>query len=287
MSALHVVTGKGGTGKTTVALALATSLAAGAARVLVCEVEGRNALTAAVGQPATPLGREMRLRELPGVWGLGVDPRQALQEYLDRNFRLGLAGKALDRAGLVEFATTIAPGLRDVLLIGKIYDAARSGGFDAVVLDAPPTGRVAGFLTAGDAIGDVAKVGPVHAQAGRIMSYLRANAVVHLVATLAEMPVTETVEATAGLRGTGLRLGGLVVNRAAAPVPAGRASGVAPATAAILDEVLTDARGDYARQQQWLPELSALGMAITRLPELPSVEAAGIVTLASRLGRLR
>ena len=83
-------------------------------------------------------------------------------------YRLGRAGKALDRFGVIDFATTIAPGLRDVLLTGKVYEAVHRNRrnkharrYDAVVLDAPPTGRIAQFLNVNSELAGLAKVGPV------------------------------------------------------------------------------------------------------------------------------
>ena len=99
-------------------------------------------------------------------------------------YRLGRAGKALDRFGVIEFATTIAPGVRDVLLTGKVYEAAkpqrrRSKGarqYDAVVLDAPPTGRIAQFLNVNSELAGLAKVGPIKAQADNVMTLFRSDA---------------------------------------------------------------------------------------------------------------
>ena len=94
-------------------------------------------------------------------------------------YKLGRAGRALDRFGVVEFATTVAPGVRDVLLTGKVYEAtqrnARNKGaieYDAVVLDAPPTGRITQFLGVNSELSGLAKVGPVKSQADKVMRLL-------------------------------------------------------------------------------------------------------------------
>jgi len=121
-----------------------------------------------------------------------------LLEYLDLFYRLGRAGKILERIGAIDFATTIAPGLRDVLLTGKVYEAARRRSprgpvYDAVVLDAPPTGRIGRFLNVNEEVVGLAKMGPIRNQAGSIMTLLRSpQTVVHLVTVLEEMPVQET-----------------------------------------------------------------------------------------------
>ena len=211
---LHVVTGKGGTGKTTVAAALALALAAGGRTVLLCEVEGRQGIAQLFDVPPLPYEERLLASGAAGptgsgdVYALAIDPESALLEYLDMYYRLGRAGKALDRFGVIEFATTIAPGVRDVLLTGKVYEAAnrnrRNKGarhYDAIVLDAPPTGRIAQFLNVNDELAGLAKVGPVKGQADVVMSLLRSpRTAIHLVSVLEEMPVQETADGIDQLR---------------------------------------------------------------------------------------
>lgn len=238
---LHIVTGKGGTGKTTVAAALALALSTDGRRVLIAEVEGRQGISQALDVP--PLAFEERLLlRVPGggeVWGISVDVKAALLEYLQRFYHLGRAGKTLERLGAIDFATTIAPGVRDVLAIGKVYDTARrtqvtpSGrrqrdraeagvpptfDYDAVVLDAPPTGRVLRFLNVNSEVANLARVGPIRHQANSVTDLLKSRAtLVHVVTLLEEMPVQEAADTIAGLRATGLRVGAVVVNQAREP----------------------------------------------------------------------
>jgi anion-transporting ArsA/GET3 family ATPase len=152
------------------------------------------------------------------LYALAIDPEAALLEYLDMFYRLGRAGKALDRFGVIDFATTIAPGLRDVLLTGKVYEATRlsrkkAPTYDAVVLDAPPTGRIGRFLNVNTDLAGIAKVGPVRNQADSIMRLLRSQQTrVHLVTTLEEMPIQETVDGVAELASIGLHVGAVIVN---------------------------------------------------------------------------
>jgi anion-transporting ArsA/GET3 family ATPase len=132
--------------------------------------------------------------------------------------------------GAIDFATTIAPGLRDVLLTGKIKEAvirrspAKRGQtgdhvYDAVVLDAPPTGRIARFLNISHEVGGLAKVGPLKNQADGVMAVIRSpQTAVHLVTLLEEMPVQETIDGVAELRSVGLPVGGVVVNAVRAPL---------------------------------------------------------------------
>jgi anion-transporting ArsA/GET3 family ATPase len=250
---LHVVSGKGGTGKTTVAAALALALASGGRRTLLCEVEGRQGIAQLFDVPPLPY-EERKIAVAPGggdVFALSVEPEAALLEYLDLFYRLGRAGKVLERMGAIDFATTVAPGLRDVLLTGKVYEAVRRRGrtgpvYDAVVLDAPPTGRIGRFLNVNEEVVGLAKVGPIRNQAGSIMTLLRsAGTAVHLVTVLEEMPVQETQDAVAELRAAELPVGGVVVNMVRDPFLPAETLAAARAGALDRDEVVAglDAAG--------------------------------------------
>src|SRR6476620_3547809 len=223
---LHIVTGKGGTGKTTVAAALALALANQGKRVLLVEVEGRQAISQTFD--VTPLAHtEARISHAEHggeVFGLSVEAKAALLEYLQIFYKLGRAGGLLEKFGAVDFATTIAPGVRDVLLTGKVYEAVRrrrdpktkgpraAPAYDAVVLDAPPTGRVVRFLNVNHEVAGVAKVGPIRSQADSITRMMQSpQTVVHVVTLLEEMPVQETVDAIGDLRAAGFGIGGAVV----------------------------------------------------------------------------
>jgi anion-transporting ArsA/GET3 family ATPase len=226
---LHVVTGKGGTGKTTVAAALALALASGGQRVLLMEVEGRQGIAQLFDVPPLPYDerRVAVAKEGGDVFALAVDPEAALFEYLDMYYHLGRAGKALRKIGAVEFATTVAPGVRDVLLTGKAYEAVRRhksdkhGGkrtYDAVVLDAPPTGRITRFLNVNDEVAGIAKVGPIRKQADSIMALMRSRqTAVHLVTLLEEMPTQETIDGVSELSATGLPVGAILINQVRKP----------------------------------------------------------------------
>src|ERR1700721_2824804 len=122
---LHFVTGKGGTGKSTVAAALALTLASGGRKVLLVEVEGRQGIAQLFDVPPLPY-KELKIASAEHggqVNALAIDIEAAFLEYLDMFYNLGIAGKAMRRVGAIEFATTIAPGLRDVLLTGKIKES--------------------------------------------------------------------------------------------------------------------------------------------------------------------
>jgi anion-transporting ArsA/GET3 family ATPase len=319
---LHVVTGKGGTGKTTVASALATALVGMGRRVLLAEVEGRQGISQTFDVP--PLSHEeVRILHDPSggeLYGLSVEAKPALMEYLHKFYKLGRAGSVLERVGAVDFATTIAPGVRDVLLIGKVYEAVgrpaggrggqRSGpAYDAVVLDAPPTGRIVRFLNVNAEVADLARMGPIRQQADSITRMLRSHVTaVHLVTLLEEMPVQETLEAVTSLKESDLPVGAIVINQvrdalldeaAMRTIASGRtgqlvrsvrsdlaAAGVDP-TRDVVDGLLVEASAHVRRvalQREQEAELLEQERAIYRLPELAEgIEAGGIQVLADEL----
>src|SRR5882757_412492 len=220
---LHFVTGKGGTGKSTIAAALALTLAAGGRKVLLVEVEGRQGIAQLFDVPPLPYEEfKIATAERGGmVNALAIDTEAAFLEYLDMFYNLGIAGRAMRRIGAIEFATTIAPGLRDVLLTGKIKETvirlnkgAKNQVYDAIVVDAPPTGRIARFLDVTKAVSDLAKGGPVHSQAEGVVKLLHSDqTAIHLVTLLEALPVQETLEAIEELADMKLPIGSVIVNR--------------------------------------------------------------------------
>ncbi|RKN42764.1 ArsA-related P-loop ATPase [Micromonospora endolithica] len=305
---LHVVTGKGGTGKSSVAAALALALAADGRRTLLVEVEGRQGIAQLFGTDPLPYS-ERHLADAPGggeVRALAVDAEEALLEYLDMFYKLGAAGRALRKLGAIDFATTIAPGLRDVLLTGKVKEATtRTAGqrrtYDAVVLDAPPTGRIGRFLNVTAETARLAKVGPIKTQSEGVAALLRSPmTAVHVVTLLEEMPVQETVDAIADLTSLGFGVGRVIVNATRPPIPAGRvvqadelragllAAGL-PADERTVTGLATEARDQAVRREledSLRTDLVELGVPLTELPLLPDgVDRAGLDRLAEALVR--
>ncbi|MHB8339645.1 MAG: ArsA family ATPase [Mycobacteriales bacterium] len=303
---LHVVTGKGGTGKSTVAAALAIALASGGRKVLLAEVEGRQGIAQLFDTPPLPY-EERRVAVAPGhgeVLALAIDPEEALLEYLEMFYNMRRAGRVLKRLGAVDFATTIAPGMRDVLLTGKLKEATsrQRGGrrvYDAVVVDAPPTGRITGFLNVTAEVAGLAKMGPVKNQAEGVTALLRSPATaVHLVTLLEEMPVQETVDGVAQLQKADLPVGTIVINMARSDLDIPRGLGVAKVTAGLTAANLPHDRGiveglraeaaelreRLALERAERDTLATLGRPTVELPLLPdAVDLGGLYRLAEEL----
>jgi anion-transporting ArsA/GET3 family ATPase len=303
---LHVVTGKGGTGKSTVAAALALGLAAGGKRTLLVEVEGRQGIAQLFGTQPLPY-KELRIAKVPGggeVRALAVDPEEALLEYLDMFYKLGAAGRALRKIGAIDFATTIAPGLRDVLLTGKVKESTTRSSdgrrvYDAVVLDAPPTGRIGRFLNVTAETARLAKMGPIKTQSEGVASLLRSPITsVHVVTLLEEMPVQESLDAIGELTKLNIPIGRIIVNGARPPLlPAGKVAkaelrrGLAaaglPTDAATIAGLQDEAKAHLTRrdlEDSLRAELTELDRPMIELPQLDrGVDRAGLDQLAALL----
>jgi anion-transporting ArsA/GET3 family ATPase len=319
---LHVVTGKGGTGKTTVAAALALALAHAGRKVLLIEAEGRQGIARLFDRPPLPY-EERKIAIGPGeaddgrdpggdVYALAIDPEGALLDYLQMFYGMRGVGSALNKLGMVDFATTIAPGLSDVLITGKATEATRRrqagspSGFvyDAVVLDAPPTGRVGRFLNVSAEVSGLAKVGPVRAHADSVANVIKSpQTAVHFVCTLEEMPVQETLDGIAELRSIErLQVGGIVINMAPPavlsreelkdlPEEAAMAEELAAAglhgTGALAAELAAELAG-HARQvelaERERTELESAGQPVYELPLIiEGLDLAALHRLAAEL----
>jgi anion-transporting ArsA/GET3 family ATPase len=242
------------------------------------------------------------------VWALAVDPEDALLDYLELFYNLRRAGSALRKMGAIEFATTIAPGLRDVLLTGKAVEVVRrkdkGQGYDAVVLDAPPTGRITAFLNVNSEVSGVARVGPIHNHAELVMSVIASpRTAVHLVTLLEEMPVQETLDGVEELRQAGLPLGAIFVNmvrsstlavndlaRATAEMGIAeqlRRSGITRDTEEVAALLVDDARDlaqRLALEDNERSRLAETGLPVLELPLLRTgVDLGGLFTLAAHL----
>jgi anion-transporting ArsA/GET3 family ATPase len=279
------------------------------------EVEGRQGIAQLFDVPPLPY-KEVKIATADGggqVNALAIDTEAAFLEYLDMFYNLGLAGRAMRRIGAVEFATTIAPGLRDVLLTGKIREIvtrAEKGKqpvYDAIVVDSPPTGRIARFLDVTKAVSDLAKGGPVHSQAESVVKVLHSElTAIHLVTLLEALPIQETLEAIEELQELGLPIGSVIVNRNipaylspddlakaaegdidADAVRAGLASGGITLSdsdfAGLLTETIQHATRIKARAES-AEELDEIEVARLELPAIPDgVDLGSLYELAEAL----
>lgn len=211
-------TGKGGVGKSTVAAAMALLAADHGKRVLVVDVDAKGTITdhfehARVG---------FKPREVaPGVCALAMDTEASLREYLKLNLKVPVVGRLGPLAHVLDFVATAAPGVKEVLTIGKICWEVRESlegraDWDLVIVDAAATGHVISQLGAPDAIRDLVAVGPVRSQTEWMTQILADPAItaLNVVATPEEMPVAETIDLVNRARSeVEVPLGCVIVNR--------------------------------------------------------------------------
>src|SRR3954451_2769823 len=215
---LLVVTGKGGVGKSTVAAALALVAARQGKRVLIVDVDAKG--TVAARFEAGTIGFKPR-EVMPGICLLAMDTEASLAEYLRLNLRVPIIGRLGPLAGLLDFVASAAPGVREILTIGKVCWEVRESiegraDWDLVVVDAAATGHVIAQLGAADAIRDLVAVGPVRGQTEWMSELLADPAItaLNVVTTPEEMPIEETIDLVGRAREElNVPLGAVIVNR--------------------------------------------------------------------------
>jgi anion-transporting ArsA/GET3 family ATPase len=201
---LVLVTGKGGVGKTTVAAALGLAAARRGKRTVVCEVAEQKRLPALFSSPHADGETEIA----PGLFAISVDPERAKEEWLRYQLKSRTLAGVLGGSRMFQYLTAAAPGLSELVTIGKVWDLAqlerRTGGsvFDLAIVDAPATGHALAMLTAPRTFASVARLGPVGRQAEKIDRFLRnaASTGVLITALPEEMPVNEAIEFERSLR---------------------------------------------------------------------------------------
>jgi arsenite/tail-anchored protein-transporting ATPase len=261
-----IVAGKGGVGKTTVTAVLACAAAELGRRVLVVELDGKPALE----------------HLLPDLEVRRILARDALDEYL-RDHGFARIAKRLARTGVIDVVGTAAPGIDDVVVLGKIKHLERSGEWDLIVVDGPAAGHAITFLTSAVGLADAVSSGPVRAQSDDVLELLRDpdRCQVVLVTVPEATPVNELVETAFALEDrVGVQLGPVVVNAVdvGAPLPDADAVEVVDAVAPGDAEVLrAAARYRTARRAMQQAELERLGVALPLpMAVLPLLPVAGL-----------
>ena len=267
-SGLVIVAGKGGVGKTTVTAAMAIAAARLGQRVLVVEMEGASGLGPALGSTRA-LGSDPVVLRAKGergcegsIEGRMISPGEALTDYLDDHGMRRLSGR-LAKAGVIDVVATAAPGLDDILVLGKVKQLERAGEHDLILLDAPAAGHAVTFLRSARGLADAVTVGPIATQANDVLELLRDPARCQVVlATLPEeTPVNELVETAFALEeSVGVQLGPVVVNGLYPERPALAAALAVEEDRADdgEDGLLQAARFRLARQAQQVEQVARL-----------------------------
>jgi anion-transporting ArsA/GET3 family ATPase len=214
---LLFVTGKGGVGKSTVAIALGLLAARRGLRTIVAELAGQERVQGLFVDDGREHFRELEIA--PGLFTISIDPQQAMEEYL--RVKGGTIGQALGSSRLFQAFAMATPGMRELLSIGKVWELAQldrrtrgAAPYDLVIVDAPATGHGVGLLRTPRTFADIARVGPIAHQGATIAETIadREFTGVIAVATPEEMPVNETMLLAGELARDELALDLVVVN---------------------------------------------------------------------------
>jgi anion-transporting ArsA/GET3 family ATPase len=265
---LIFVTGKGGVGKSTVAVALGLVAARRGLRTIVAEMSGSDRL-AQLFDPA-PVDGDHPYEEIelvPDLFTISVDPQRAMEEYL--RVKTGPVGQAVGSTRLFQAFAMATPGMRELLSIGKVWELAQferrtrdAAPYDLVIVDAPATGHGVGILRTPRTFAEIARVGPIAHQGGQIARTIadRSFTGVVAVSTPEEMPVNETVALHEALLEDELDLDTVIVNARyperfspanAEELERGLAAGTAPPLRAALRAALSQqARCSTQAEQQ-------------------------------------
>lgn len=193
---LLIISGKGGVGKTTIAAVLGILASRHGKKVLIAEVEGKGALSSLFRTgPLTHAPSELR----PGLFATNISPEKALEEYFEVQFKMKRIARPLVSSQLVYYVTHAAPGLRDILMLGKVWhDATRKQKFDVIVLDTPAAGHAVSMLRSPEGFLQAVPIGPLATHAREVTRWLKdpEQVSIQLVTMAEEMPVNETIETT-------------------------------------------------------------------------------------------
>jgi anion-transporting ArsA/GET3 family ATPase len=203
---LVFVTGKGGVGKTTVAVALGLRAAAEGKRTIVCEVSSQEN-TSRMFDHARVGFHEVEMAE--NLWSISIDPDESMREYVLLQLKVRAMRDMLFRSRIFSYLAAATPGLKELVTIGKIWELAqldrkiKSGRkYDLVIVDAPATGHGIGFLQTPRTFAAIARVGPIHSQAQQLDRLItdHAHTGTAIVSLPEEMPVNESAALERDLR---------------------------------------------------------------------------------------
>jgi anion-transporting ArsA/GET3 family ATPase len=209
---LLFVTGKGGVGKTTVAAGLALLAAQHGKRTLACEVDAKGNLSGAFeAGPTAFVAQELQ----PNLFAMSMNTEESLKEYLSLQLKVPFLARLGPLARTFDFIASAAPGVREILTVGKLAWEVRERHYDLVVVDAPATGHIVGQLRAPQAIRELVSVGLIREQTSWMIELLAdpATTGVVIVAAPEEMPVTESLELLERLEDVDVDVAAVVVNR--------------------------------------------------------------------------
>jgi anion-transporting ArsA/GET3 family ATPase len=210
---LVFVTGKGGVGKTTITAALALLSAEHGRRTLACEIDAKGDLTTYYETgPANFAGHDVT----SNLRVMSMDTEASLREYLKLQLKIPVVGRIGPLAKAFDFVATAAPGVREILTVGKLCYEVRENHYDTIVVDASATGHIIGQLAAPQAINQLVKVGLIRSQTDWMLDILSdpEKTCLLIVTTPEEMPVNETLELSERVKTeTTVDLAGVVVNR--------------------------------------------------------------------------
>jgi anion-transporting ArsA/GET3 family ATPase len=285
---LIFVTGKGGVGKSTVAIALGIVAARRGLRTIVAELQSQERVQRAFGSDGPPPEHFKEVELAPGLFTISIDPQHAMDEYL--RVKTGALGHALGSSRLFQAFAMATPGMRELLSIGKIWELAQlerrtRGGspYDLVVVDAPATGHGVGILRTPRTFADIARVGPIAHQGRTIADTIadRDFTAVVAVATPEEMPVNETLSLSEALDDIRLGLDAVIVN-ALYPTRFGTTDvprleqALADAESQLARGALRAALSEHARGETQREQVARLAEGLSmngRVVELPFVFA--------------
>jgi anion-transporting ArsA/GET3 family ATPase len=291
---LLFVTGKGGVGKTTVSATLALKAAAAGKRTIVCEVAEQERMPELFGGRAGGHD-EIELEER--LWHISVSPERAKEEWLRYQLRSGTLAGVLGHSRLFQYLTAAAPGLTELVTMGTVWDLAqlrrrtgRGSPYDLVIVDAPATGQALAMLRAPRTFAEVARLGPIHRQAGIIDRFLSDRRVTGRVAVALaeEMPVNETLDLRREVRLDAVYVNGVYperFTRAEAEEMAALDGRGSPEARAALRAALAEHRRARAQRRELRRLRRGVDAPVRTLPYVfrPELERADLDLLAARV----